>query len=109
MSVLNGKGSRMFLLAAFLGLIIVTFIVPTQVAAQDDDIDVIIDQASQNQKAATIRTKQNDLIRQLVLKYGLVSSEETLIGSITDIKKLDAAIEKFALCENKDEVMGVLS
>jgi len=52
--------------------------------------------------------KQDLLIKQLRRKFGLSSSDEKMIRSVTDESKLDAAAEAVLDAKSKDEVLKVL-
>ncbi len=56
----------------------------------------------------TIKGKQDLLIKQLRRKFGLSSSDEKMIRSVTDEVKLDAAAEAVLDAKSKDEVLKVL-
>ena len=56
----------------------------------------------------TIKGKQDLLIKLLRRKFGLSSSEEKMIRSVTDESKLDAAAEAVLDAKSKDEVLKVL-
>ena len=55
-----------------------------------------------------IKGKQDLLIKQLRRKFGLSSSEEKMIRSVTDEAKLDAAAEAVLDAKSKDEVLKML-
>ncbi len=55
-----------------------------------------------------IKGKQDLLIKQLRRKFGLSSSEEKIIRSVTDESKLDAAAEAVLDAKSKDEVLKML-
>ncbi len=55
-----------------------------------------------------IKGKQDLLIKQLCRKFGLSSSEEKMIRSVTDEAKLDAAAEAVLDAKSKDEVLKML-
>ena len=55
-----------------------------------------------------IKGKQDLLIKQLRRKFGLSSSDEKIIRSVTDESKLDAAAEAVLDAKSKDEVLKVL-
>ena len=48
------------------------------------------------------------LIRQLELKYTLSENEKKKILSVTDFKKLDAAVDAFVFAEDKESVLKLL-
>ncbi|WP_318533905.1 MULTISPECIES: DUF4351 domain-containing protein [Acetomicrobium] len=52
--------------------------------------------------------KQDLLIKQLRRKFGLSSSDEKMIRSVTDESKLDAAAEAVLDAKSKDEVLKLL-
>ena len=56
----------------------------------------------------TIKGKQDLLIRLLRRKFGLSSSDEKMIRSVTDESKLDAAAEAVLDGKSKDEVLKIL-
>ena len=56
----------------------------------------------------TIKGKQDVLIKQLRRKFGLSSSDEKMIRSVTDEVKLDAAAEAMLYAKSKDEVLKLL-
>jgi len=56
----------------------------------------------------TIKGKQDLLIRLLRRKFGLSSSDEKMIRSVTDESKLDAAAEAVLDAKSKDEVLKLL-
>ena len=56
----------------------------------------------------TIKGKQDLLIKQLRRKFGLSSSDEKAIRSVTDESKLDAAAEAVLDAKSKDEVLKIL-
>jgi len=56
----------------------------------------------------TIKGKQDLLIKQLRRKFGLSSSDEKMIRSVTDEVKLDAAAEAVLDAKSKDEVLKIL-
>ena len=56
-----------------------------------------------------IETNQNNIIRQVTIKYGLSENEEQLIKSVKDINKLDMAIEKIVTSDLKQDVMDALA
>ena len=55
-----------------------------------------------------IKGKQDLLIKQLRRKFGLSSSDEKMIRSVTDEVKLDAAAEAVLDAKSKDEVLKIL-
>jgi len=55
-----------------------------------------------------IKGKQDVLIKQLRRKFGLSSSDEKMIRSVTDEVKLDAAAEAMLYAKSKDEVLKLL-
>ena len=55
-----------------------------------------------------VKGKQNLLIKLLRRKFGLSSSDEKMIRSITDESKLDAAAEAVLDAKSKDEVLKLL-
>ncbi len=55
-----------------------------------------------------IKGKQNLLIKLLRRKFGLSSSDEKMIRSVTDEVKLDAAAEAVLDAKSKDEVLKLL-
>jgi len=55
-----------------------------------------------------IKGKQDLLIKQLRRKFGLLSSDEKTIRSITDESKLDAAAEAVLDAKSKDEIFKIL-
>ncbi|MEG3064996.1 Rpn family recombination-promoting nuclease/putative transposase [Acetomicrobium sp.] len=55
-----------------------------------------------------IKGKQDLLIKQLRRRFGLSSSDEKIIRSVTDESKLDAAAEAVLDAKSKDEVLKVL-
>ena len=56
----------------------------------------------------TIKGKQDLLLRLLRRKFGLSSSDEKMIRSVTDESKLDAAAEAVLDAKSKDEVLKIL-
>jgi len=62
----------------------------------------------QGKQEGEIKGKQDVLIKQLRRKFGLSSSEEKIIRSVTDESKLDAAAEAVLDAKSKDEVLKVL-
>ena len=56
-----------------------------------------------------IETNQNNIIRQVTIKYGLSENEEQLIKSVKDINKLDMAIEKIVTSDLKQDVMDAFA
>ena len=56
----------------------------------------------------TIKGKQDLLIKQLRRKFGLPSSDEKMIRSVTEESKLDAAAEAVLDAKSKDEVLKLL-
>ncbi len=56
----------------------------------------------------TIKGKQDVLIKLLRRKFGLSSSDEKMIRSVTDEVKLDAAAEAIFDAKSKDEVLKIL-
>ena len=55
-----------------------------------------------------IKGKQDLLIKQLRRKFGLSSSDEKMIRSVTDEAKLDAAAEAMLDAISKDEIFKIL-
>jgi len=55
-----------------------------------------------------IKGKQDLLIKQLRRKFGLSSSDEKAIRSVTDESKLDAAAEAVLDAISKDEIFKIL-
>jgi len=55
-----------------------------------------------------IKGKQDLLIKQLRRKFGLSSSDEKMIRSVTDESKLDAAAEAVLDAKSKEEVLKLL-
>ncbi len=49
------------------------------------------------------------LIRLLELKYTLSEEEKSTILTVTDFKKLDAAVDAVMLAENKESVLRLLT
>ena len=62
----------------------------------------------QGKQEGEIKGKQDLLIRLLRRKFGLSSSDEKMIRSVTDESKLDAAAEAVLDAKSKDEVLKVL-
>jgi len=62
----------------------------------------------QGKQEGEIKGKQDVLIKQLRRKFGLSSSEEKMIRSVTDEAKLDAAAEAVLDAKSKDEVLKML-
>jgi hypothetical protein len=62
----------------------------------------------QGKQEGEIKGKQDLLIKQLRRKFGLSSSDEKTIRSVTDEVKLDAAAEAVLDAKSKDEVLKVL-
>ncbi|HUM45123.1 MAG TPA: DUF4351 domain-containing protein [Fervidobacterium sp.] len=62
----------------------------------------------QGKQEGTIKGKQDLLIKQLRRKFGLSSSEEKTIRSVTDEVKLDAAAEAIFDAKSKEEVLKLL-
>jgi len=56
----------------------------------------------------TIKGKQDLLLKLLRRKFGLSSSDEKMIRSVTDEVKLDAAAEAVLDAKSKDEVLKLL-
>jgi len=52
--------------------------------------------------------KHTILIRQLELKYTLSEDEKNQILSVTDFRKLDAAVDAFVFAEDKERVLKLL-
>ena len=55
-----------------------------------------------------LEDKHNVLIRQIELKYSLSEGEKIHILSITDYKKLDAALDAVVLAKNKEHIIRLL-
>ena len=55
-----------------------------------------------------LEDKHNVLIRQLELKYSLAEDERKYILSVTDFKKLDAALDAVVLVKDKENVLKLL-
>ena len=55
-----------------------------------------------------LKDKHTILIRLLSLKYTLSEDEKNKILSVTDLKKLDAAIDAFVFAEDKESVLKLL-
>jgi len=62
----------------------------------------------QGKQEGEIKGKQDLLIRLLRRKFGLSSSDEKMIRSVTDESKLDAAAEAVLDAKSKDEVLKLL-
>ena len=62
----------------------------------------------QGKQEGEIKGKQDLLIKQLRRKFGLSSSDENTIRSVTDESKLDAAAEAVLDAKSKDEVLKLL-
>jgi len=62
----------------------------------------------QGKKEGEIKGKQDVLIKQLRRKFGLSSSDEKMIRSVTDEVKLDAAVETIFDAKSKEEVLKLL-
>jgi len=62
----------------------------------------------QGKQEGEIKGKQDLLIKQLRRKFGLSSSDEKMIRSVTDEVKLDAAAEAVLDAKSKDEVLKLL-
>ena len=62
----------------------------------------------QGKQEGTIKGKQDLLLRLLRRKFGLSSSDEKMIHSVTDEVKLDAAAEAVLDAKSKDEVLKLL-
>lgn len=62
----------------------------------------------QGKQEGEIKGKQDLLIRLLRRKFGLSSSDEKMIRSVTDEVKLDAAAEAVLDVKSKDEVFKIL-
>ncbi len=55
-----------------------------------------------------LKKEHTILIRQLELKYGLSEDEKNTILSVTDFKKLDAAVDAILFSEDKESVLKLL-
>jgi len=62
----------------------------------------------QGKQEGEIKGKQDLLIKQLRRKFGLSSSDEKAIRSVTDESKLDAAAEAVLDAISKDEIFKIL-
>jgi len=62
----------------------------------------------QGKQEGEIKGKQDVLIKQLRRKFGLSSSDEKAIRSVTDESKLDAAAEAVLDAISKDEIFKIL-
>ncbi len=62
----------------------------------------------QGKQEGTIKGKQDLLIKLLCQKFGLSSSDEMTIRSVTDEVKLDAVAEAIFDAKSKDEVLKLL-
>jgi len=60
-------------------------------------------------KEGQLSDKQDVLIRQMNLKFGLEEDEKNLIRNIQEPWLLDAALDAFATGENKSGVLGKLN
>lgn len=56
-----------------------------------------------------LEDKRNVLIRLLELKYGLTEDEKKRIRSVSDFKKLDAALDAIVLSDNRQRVLKLLT
>jgi len=62
----------------------------------------------QGKQEGEIKGKQDLLIKQLRRKFGLSSSDEKTIRSVTNEVKLDAAAEAVLDAKSKDEIFKIL-
>jgi predicted transposase YdaD len=62
----------------------------------------------EGKKEGKIEGKHDVLIKLLRRKFGLSSSDEKIIRSVTDESKLDAAAEAIFDAKSKDEVLKLL-
>jgi len=62
----------------------------------------------QGEERGEIKGKQDLLIKLLRRKFGLSSSDEKIIRSVTDEAKLDAAAEAIFDAKSKEEVLKLL-
>jgi predicted transposase/invertase (TIGR01784 family) len=70
--------------------------------------DIELKAEKRGKEKQKIIDKQDILIRQLNKKFGLSRDEVTLIKSIKDITKLDAALDEFVFSESKSGVLDLL-
>ena len=59
-------------------------------------------------KKGELTDKQNILIKLLIKKHGLEENEKEYIRSITDVKKLDTALEETLFSKDKYQVLDCL-
>jgi hypothetical protein len=55
-----------------------------------------------------LERSQEVLIKQIQLKYGITEKEKDFIRKVTDLDKLDLAIEKILTNISKDELLSIL-
>jgi len=55
-----------------------------------------------------LRDKQDVLIRQLNLKFGILEKERHLIENSEDLQKPDSSLEAIVLEENKENILDLL-
>ena len=54
------------------------------------------------------KSKQDTLIKQMHLKYGITDSEKDFIKSVTDLDKLDKATEAILSEDSKEKLLDLL-
>ncbi len=63
---------------------------------------------NQGLEEGKLRDKQDVLIRQLDLKFGIQEEERHLIENTEDLQKLDSSLEAIVLEKNKETILGLL-
>jgi len=61
-----------------------------------------------NLRKGKLERSQEVLIKQIQLKYGITENEKDFIRTVTDLDKLDLAIEKILTNISKEELLSIL-
>ena len=76
--------------------------------AERDRLQLLSSAQKEGEIKGELKKEHTILIRLLELKYTLSENEKNQILSVTDFKKLDAAIDAFVFAEDKESVLKLL-
>jgi len=76
--------------------------------AENDRKHFLYMATKQGREEGELKGKHNVLIRQIGIKFSLSDDERKHIFSVTDINKLDAALDAVVLAKNKENILNLL-
>jgi hypothetical protein len=71
-------------------------------------LEGLLEGEKKGEQRGQLKRSQEVLIKQIQLKYGITESEKDFIRKVTDLDKLDIAIEKILTNITKEELLALL-